>query len=68
MTGATKQIPHERWAAFATAARASRSDKVIVAVRDATVRRQYERAVPRLGGNLENVIFHILGEVPHGHA
>jgi hypothetical protein len=33
---------------------------VLVVCCSRTVRRQYEQAVPRLGGNLDNVTFRIL--------
>jgi hypothetical protein len=58
------EIPAERWAAFATVAAASKSATVVVACGSDAVRRQYERAIPKLGGKLENVVFHILGD-PH---
>lgn len=55
----SRQIPAERWAAFTTVAATSKSKRVLVACRSVAVRRQYERAIPKLGGRLENVIFHI---------
>jgi hypothetical protein len=33
---------------------------MVLVVCSRTVRRQYEQAVPRLGGNLDNVTFRIL--------
>ena len=51
------EIPLARWAAFATVASASKDDRVVVVCRNDEVRCQYERAIPRLGGKLENVIF-----------
>ena len=58
----------ERWAAFATVAGVSQTEKVLVTCRGGVVRRQYERAIPKLGGNLGNVIFHILGGRDDGFA
>ena len=40
----------------------SRSEKILVACPSTQVRRQYEHAIPKLGGKLENVVFHILSE------
>jgi len=51
------EIPLARWAAFATVASASKDDRVVVVCRNDEVRCQYERAIPRLGGKLENVIW-----------
>jgi hypothetical protein len=51
------EIPLARWAAFATVASASKDDRVVVVCRNDEVRCQYERAIPRLGGKHENVIF-----------
>lgn len=36
-----------------------RRQRVMVVCASAPVRRQYECAIPKLGGNLANVIFHI---------
>jgi len=63
-------IPPEREAALALVAETSKREKVVVACRSRVVRRQYERAVVKRGGKLENVVFHILcdafpEEVPH---
>jgi hypothetical protein len=59
-----RQIPTERWSAFATAAAESRKrgGMVLIVCANRTVRRQYERAIPNLGGNLENVIFRTFAE------
>ena len=54
-----RQIPAERWSAMAAVAAASRRQKVMVVCASAPVRRQYECAISKLGGNLANVIFHI---------
>jgi len=56
----SRAIPTERWAAFATVAAASRDKKVLVACSSAAVQRQYQEAIPNLGGNLANVIFRII--------
>jgi hypothetical protein len=48
------EIPLARWAAFATVASASKDDRVVVVCRNDEVRC---RAIPRLGGKHENVIF-----------
>jgi len=53
-------LPPERWTALAAAARASRSERVLVICADSAVRRQYEAAIPKLGGNLANIVFYIL--------
>jgi hypothetical protein len=58
----SRQVPTKRWAAFASVAAASRDEKVVVVCRSAAVRHQYERAIPKLGGKLENVVFRILSE------
>ena len=58
----SRQIPSERWAVFTTVAAASKNETVLVACRSAAVRRQYERAISKLGGKLENVIFHIFSD------
>lgn len=58
-----RQIPDERWAAFAAAV-ASKTEKVLVACRSLAVQRQYEAAVAKLGGKPENLIFRALGEPP----
>ena len=55
----SRKIPPQRWDALAAVAVASRSQMVLV-VCSRTVRRQYEQAVPRRGGNLDNVTFRIL--------
>ena len=52
-----RQVPAQRWQAFASVAAASREGTVVVAYLSRAVRRQYEAAVPRLGGRLENVVF-----------
>jgi hypothetical protein len=56
MKAATHQIPVARWSMFATVARTSRTQGVVV-VCSRTVRRQYQAAIPKLGGNLNNVVF-----------
>jgi hypothetical protein len=53
-------IPSERIAAFARVAETSKTETVLVVCRTRTVRRQYERAILGLGGNVDNVIFHML--------
>lgn len=55
-----RQIPPQRLSTFALAAEASKGKKVLIACRSEAVRTQYERAIPALGGKLENVIFRIL--------
>jgi hypothetical protein len=52
--------PPERFLSLASVAAASRSEKVLVICHSRTVRRQYERAIPKLGGDLDNVVFRIL--------
>ncbi len=54
------QVPPGRWQAFTAVAAFSRTEKVLVVCESQTVRRQYERAVLRLGGNLDNVIFRVV--------
>ena len=56
----SRKIPPQRWDALAAVDVASRSQMVLVVCCSRTVRRQYEQAVPRLGGNLDNVTFRIL--------
>jgi hypothetical protein len=53
------QIPQERRRVFARIAAASQTEKVLVVCRSRAVRRQYEAAVERLGGRLENVTFEV---------
>ena len=55
-----REIPAQRWQAFATVAAASRSDMVLIACRSEAVKRQYEQAVSRLGGRPENLVFEFL--------
>lgn len=55
-----REIPAERWNAFVTVAAASRRETVVVACRSHAVRHQYEQAIRRLGGNINNVVFRIL--------
>ena len=52
-----REIPAERWNAFVTVAAASRRETVVVACRSHAVRHQYEQAIRRLGGNINNVVF-----------
>ena len=59
-----RQVPAQRWQAFATVASASRTEKVLVACRSRAVRRQYEAAVAKLGGRPENLVFRILKGPP----
>jgi rhodanese-related sulfurtransferase len=58
----SRQIPLERWAALVSVAAASRSERVLVVCSSAAVRRQYAGAITKLGGRLDNVIFHILAD------
>jgi hypothetical protein len=57
---ARHEIPPERRAAFDIVAETSKTKRVLVACRTRAVRRQYERAILALGGNLDNVDFHLL--------
>ena len=59
-----RQIPRERWRVFVTVAATSKTQRVLVVCRSRAVRHQYERAVPRLGGDLTNVVFRILSAPP----
>ena len=59
-----QQIPPERRAAFASVAAISTSERVLVVCGSETVRRQYERAITALGGDLNNVVFRLLDEAP----
>jgi hypothetical protein len=62
-----RAIPAERWAALTSVAEASKSERVLVVCTNSTVRSQYERAIPKLGGNLDNVFFVIPSDaVPDG--
>jgi hypothetical protein len=45
---------------MAGVAAASRNRRVMVVCRSEAVRRQYERAVAKLGGKLDNVVFRVL--------
>lgn len=60
------EIPSERWSAFAAVAASSRTERVVVACCSEAVRRQYEQAVRKLGGNLDNVVFRILQPAAFG--
>ena len=55
-----RQVPSERRATCAWVAETSKTRVVLVACRTRTVRRQYERAIVALGGNLDNVVFRML--------
>lgn len=57
------QIPQERQQVFARIAAASQTERVLVVCRSRAVRRQYEAAVERLGGRLENVTFEVNGAI-----
>jgi hypothetical protein len=52
--------PSERWLSLASVAAASKSEKVLVLCRSRTARRQYERAIPKLGGDPGNITFRII--------
>ncbi len=56
----SRKIPPQRWEALAAVAAASKTQTVLVVCCSRAVRHQYEQAVPRLGGNLNNVTFRIL--------
>lgn len=52
-----REIPARRQAGFALVAETSKTETILVVCRSPVVRRQYEDAIRRLGGNLDNVIF-----------
>jgi hypothetical protein len=54
------QIPRVRVAAFDAIADATRMGPVVIAVTGRAVRRQYQRAVARRGGNVGNLHFAVM--------
>ncbi len=64
----SRGVPAARWPVLIAVAGTSRTKHVLVICRSRSVRRQYERAIPKLGGDLDNVIFRILASEPErGH-
>ena len=61
-----RRIPPERLASFDVIAAVSRRERVLIACRSRTVRRQYLRALEKRGANLSNVYFHTLGADKNG--
>lgn len=57
-----RQIPPERLAAFDLLAEVTKSERVVVACKSRSVRRQYIRAIEKRGGRLENLYFYTLGD------
>jgi hypothetical protein len=57
-----RHVPLDRLANFASLAAATKTERVLVAVRNETVAEQYRSGIRAAGGDLGNLFFHFIGD------